>query len=198
MPFGRQPAARVGGDTDAMVFNLNVLHLLSALGAAGCAGVLVHEAQGHLLRPSRLAVAPLLAAVAALFLLALVAPGDREPKLWAVALALGALPGAVRGFALALQVDHRSMLIRLPQSRDGLWTAAVLAGLAVLTVAFSLGAGETGIAIASTGAASTGACGALTAAAATVAAGYLGGRALALFVRTAHAPHRDLGRPARS
>jgi hypothetical protein len=191
MPFGRQPAASVGGDTAAMVFNLNILHLLSALGAAGCAGVLVHEAQGHLLRPSRLAVAPLLAAVAALFLLALVAPGDREPKLWAVALALGALPGAVRGFALALQVDHRSMLIRLPQSRDGLWTAAVLAGLAVLTAAFSLGAGETG-------GSSTGGYGALTAAAATAAAGYLGGRALALFVRTAHAPHRDLGRPARS
>ena len=186
MPCGRQPAACVGGDTVAMVFNLNVLHLLSALGAAGCAGVLVHEARGRLLRPSRLAVAPLLAAVAALFLLALVAPVDREPKLWAVALALGALPGAVRGFALALQVDHRSMLIRLPPSRDGLWTAAVLAALAVLTAVFSPGAGETG------------AYGALAAAAATAAAGYLGGRALALFVRTAHAPHRNLERPARS
>lgn len=191
MPCGRQPVACVGGDSAAMVFNLNMLHLLSALGAAACAGVLVHEAQGHLLRPSRLAVAPLLAAVAALFLLALVAPSDREPKLWSVALALGALPGAVRGFALALQVDHRSMLIRLPQSRDGVWAAAAPAGLAVLTVVLSLGGGETG-------AASTGAYGALAAAAATAAAGYLGGRALALFVRTAHAPHRDLGWPARS
>lgn len=193
MPCGRQTAARVGGDRAVvMMVKLNILHLLIALGATGCAGVLVREAQGRLLTPSRLAVAPLLAAVAALFLLALVAPGDREPKLWAVALALGALPGAVRGFAMTLQVDHRSALIRLPQGRDGLWAAAALAGLAGLTMLLTFTDGATG-----TG--KTGPFGALAAAAAAAAAGYLGGRALALFLRTARAPHRDLGRrPARS
>ena len=193
MPCGRQIAARVGGDRAVvMMVNLNILHLLIALGAAGCAGVLVHEAQGRVLRPSRLAAAPLLAAVAALFLLALVAPDDRAPKLWAVALALGALPGAVRGFVLTLQVDHRAALIRLPQGRDGLWTAAALAGLAVVTVILTLTDGGAGTH-------ETGAYEALAAAAAATAAGYLGGRALALFLRTAHAPHRDLGRrPVRS
>ncbi|MDP1748268.1 MAG: hypothetical protein Q8L22_02330, partial [Reyranella sp.] len=104
MPCGSQIAARVGGDRAVvMMVKLNILHLLIALGATGCAGVLVHEAQGRVLRPSRLAAAPLLAAGAALFLLALVAPDDRAPKLWAVAVALGALPGAVRGFVLTLQ-----------------------------------------------------------------------------------------------
>ena len=192
MPCRRQPAARVGSNSAAMVLKLTLLHLLAALGAAGCAGILVREAQGRLLAPSRLAAAPLLAAVAALFLLALVGPAEREPKLWAVALALGALPGAVRGFAMTLQVDHRSALIRLPQGRDGLWAAAALAGLAGLTMLLTFTDGATG-----TG--KTGPFGALAAAAAAAAAGYLGGRALALFLRTARAPHRDLGRrPARS
>lgn len=187
MPCGRQTAARVGGDRAVvMMVKLNILHLLIALGATGCAGVLVREAQGRLLTPSRLAVAPLLAAVAALFLLALVAPGDREPKLWAVALALGALPGAVRGFALALQVDHNRALLRLPRGRDGLWAAAALAVLSALAVVFSLAGDEAG--------STTGAYEALAAAAATAAAGYLGGRALALFLRTAHAPHSALAR----
>lgn len=169
-----------------MVFKLNVLHLLIALGATGCAGVLLREAQGRLLRPSRLAVAPLLAAVAALFLLALVAPGDREPKLWAVALALGALPGAVRGLMMPLEVDHTWALLRLPRGRDGLWTAVALAVLSALAVVLSVTGGEAG--------AATGIWEVLSAAAATAAAGYLGGRALTLFLRTAHAPHSALAR----
>ncbi|MDI1286304.1 MAG: hypothetical protein PSV46_18100 [Reyranella sp.] len=173
-----------------MVFKLNILHLLIALGAAGCAGVLVHEAHGRLLRPSRLAVAPLLAAVAALFLLALVAPEDRAPKLWAVALALGALPGAVRGLVMPLEVDHTWALLRLPRGRDGLWTAAALAVLSVLAIVLSLTGDEAG---AATGAV-TGVWEVLSAAAATGAAGYLGGRALTLFLRTAHAPHSTLAR----
>lgn len=89
-----------------MVYKLNILHFLVALGATGCAGVLLREARGRLLRPVRLFAAPFLAAVAALFLLALVAPEAREPRLWAVALALGGLSGALRGFAMTLQVDH--------------------------------------------------------------------------------------------
>lgn len=92
-----------------MVFKLNILHLLAALGAACCAGVVVREAQG----------------------------------------------------------------------RDSLWTAAAIAALAVLTAVLTLSDGETGAykALAAT----------------TAAAGYLGGRALALYLRTAHAPHRGLG-----
>ncbi len=182
MPRGRQPTAGVGGDSAAMVYKLTVLHLLVALGASGCAGVLLREARGRLLRPARLFAAPGLAAVAALFLLASVPPEAREPRLWAAALALGTVPGALRGAAMTLQVDHTWSLIRLPQGRDGLWTAAMLAGLALLTVMLTLADGETG------------SYEALAAAAATATAGYLGGRALALYVRTAHAPHRDLGR----
>lgn len=182
MPCGRQTAARVGGDAAAMVYKLNILHFLVALGATGCAGVVLREAQGRLVRPARLFAAPVLAAVAALFLLALVAPEAREPRLWAVALALGTVPGALRGSAMTLQVDHTWSLIRLPRGGDGLWTAATLAGLAALTVMLTLSEGEMG------------AYEALAAAAAAAAAGYLGGRALTLYVRTAHAPHRDLGR----
>ena len=182
MPCGRQPAVRVGGNSSVMVYKLNILHFLVALGASGCAGVLLREARGRLLRPARLFAAPFLAAVAALFLLALVAPEAREPRLWAVALALGGLSGALRGFAMTLQVDHMWSLIRLPRGRDGLWTAAMLAGLALLTVMLTLTDGETG------------SYEALAAAAAAATAGYLGCRALALYVRTAHAPHRDLGR----
>lgn len=71
-----------------MVYKLNILHLLIALGAAGCAGVVLREASGRLVHPSRLFAAPLLAAVAALFLLAVVSPEWREPQLWGVALTL--------------------------------------------------------------------------------------------------------------
>lgn len=182
MPCRRQPAARVGGDSAAMVHKLTILHFLVALGATGCAGVLLSEARGRLLPPARLFAAPVLAAVAALFLLALVPPEAREPRLWAAALALGVVPGALRGFAMPLQVDHMWSLIRLPRGRDGLWTSAMLAGLALLAAMLTLADGETG------------AYEALAAAAAMAMAGYLGGRAFALYVRTAHAPHRDLGR----
>ena len=70
----------------------------------------------------------------------------------------------------------------MPRGRDGLWAAAALAVLSALAVVFSLAGGETG------------AYEALAAAAATAAAGYLGGRALALFLRTAHAPHSTFTR----
>ena len=183
MPFRRQHAVSLGGDSRViMSIKLNVLHLLIALGATGCAVVLLREARGRLVRPSRLLVAPLLAAMAALFLLAVVAPVDREPKLWALALATGAASGALRGFAMNIQVDHTWSLIRLPSGRDGLWTATALAALAGLTVTLTFTNGDTG------------AYEALGAAAAAALAGYLGGRALALYLRTARAPHRDLGR----
>lgn len=165
-----------------MVYKLNILHLLIVLGAAGCAGVVLREARGRLLHPSRLFAAPLLAAVAALFLLAVVAPEWREPRLWGVALAVGALAGAARGFTMRLQVDHTWTLIRLPRGRDGLWMAAALGGLAFLTVALTLAGAETAP------------FEALAAAGAAAVAGLLAGRALALFVRTAHSPHRDLVR----
>ena len=100
-----------------MAYKFNILHLPIALGAAGCAGVVLREARGRLLHPSRLFAAPLLAAVAALFLLAVVAPEWREPRLWGVALAVGALAGLLAGRALALFVrtahsPHRD-LVRL-------------------------------------------------------------------------------------
>lgn len=165
-----------------MDYKLNILHLLIALGIAGCAIALVREARGRVLRPARLFAAPALAALAALFLLAVVSPEARHPGLWAAALALGALPGAVRGFTMTLQVDHMWTLIRLPRGRDGLWMAGTLGGLAGLTVVLRL-VGQ---------AADT--YEALSAAAAAAAAGYLAARAFTLFVRTASAPHRDLVR----
>ena len=182
MPRRSPRSACAGAYLGGMVFKLNILHLLIVLGAAGCAAVLLREARGRLLHPSRLFAAPLLAAVAALFLLAAVTPEMRRPELWAVALALGALPGAVRGFTMRLQVDHMWSLIRLPRGRDGLWMAAALGGLSLITVVLTVIDSETTL------------LEVLTAAAAAAAAGYLGGRALALYLRTAHAPHRDLVR----
>jgi hypothetical protein len=165
-----------------MVYKLNILHLLIALGAAGCATTLLREARGRLLHPSRLFAAPLLAAVPALFLLAIVAPELREPRLWAAALALGALAGAARGFTMRLQVDHMWTLIRLPRGRDGLWAAAALGGFAALATLLTLAGPEAG------------AYAALAAAGAAAGAGHLAGRAIALYLRTATAPHRDLVR----
>ena len=102
-----------------MVYKLNILHLLIALGAAGGASVLLLEASGRLLHPSRLSAAPLQAAIPALFLLAIVAPELREPRLWAAALALGALAGAghLGGRAVALYLrtataPHRDLVRR--------------------------------------------------------------------------------------
>ena len=138
MPRRSPRSACAGAYLGGMVFKLNILHLLIVLGAAGCAAVLLREARGRLLHPSRLFAAPLLAAVAALFLLALLTLEMRQPRLWALALVLGALPGAVRGFTMRLQVDHMWSLIRLPRGRDGLWMAAALGGLSLITVVLTV------------------------------------------------------------
>lgn len=163
----------------------NILHLLVALGAAGCLLSVGREARGRLVAPARLLAPPLLAAAASLFLFALVPAALREPRLWLAALALGAVPGAARGFTLELQVDHMWTLLRLPHGRDGLWAARALAGLAALAVALALASGD---------AVDTAAYAALASAGAAAAAGYLAGRALALWLRTARTPHLDLRR----
>ena len=79
-----------------MLFGLNLLHLLLALGAAGCVRLALREIAGRSMSPSRLAALPLLA-LAMTFAFLLFFASLHQP-LWLFA---GALLAAVCSGALA-------------------------------------------------------------------------------------------------
>jgi hypothetical protein len=167
-----------------MDLELNILHVIAAVGTAGCIRVALQEARGRLLRPGRLFLPGSLAFLTAFMMLVLVPPEMRQAKLWALALGLGLAAGAVRGYTMQLQVDHEFSLLRLPRGQDGLWIAIALGALAgiavVLEVALPAEAPfELMVEM-------------LAAAASAMCSGFLGGRAAVAYVRHLRAPHLQL------
>jgi len=89
-----------------MLFNLNLLHLLLVLGAAGCVRLALREIRGRSMSRSRLFLLPLLAmAMAFVFLLFFLAT-HQPPWMFVAALVLGLLAGAARGITMALRFDQ--------------------------------------------------------------------------------------------
>lgn len=160
--------------------NLNILHLLVAGGVVGAVVALRREASGRSLTAGRLFIAPVLALLTALLMLALAGPQARAPALWIGALVAGLLAGSARGIVMSLQVDRLWDRLRLPHARDGLWASYLLGVLSF--VAFVGDVTSDGLSVGSV-------LDWAIAAAAAACAGYLAGRANALWLRSLNAPH---------
>jgi hypothetical protein len=108
------------------------------------------------------------------------APETRAPRLWLAGLFVGIGLGAVRGWFLRLQLNRIYSRLRLPNGRDGLWAACLLAFCTLL-------ASGAGLANLTSPALEVGAAGMVAA-----CAGYLTGRAATLWRRSLSAPHHTL------
>ena len=162
------------------MFNFNILHLLIAGGVFGAVAALRREASGRSMTAGRLFIAPSLALLTALLLLALAGPQAHTPALWIGALVAGLVAGTARAIAMSLQVDRLWDRLRLPHARDGLWASCLLGVLALAAVLG--GVTSDGLAVGTVLdwaiAAATAGC-----------AGYLAGRASTLWLRSLNAPH---------
>lgn len=162
------------------VLKLNILHLI-VISAAGVTILpLLREARGRSLPPSRLFSAVPFALATAMLLLAMGAPETREPSIWLAGLFVGIVLGAVRGSFLRFQLDRMYVRLRLPNGRDGLWAACILAFFTLVAIGAPL-ANLPNPALEVGATALVAAC-----------AGYLTGRAVALWRRSLSAPHQTL------
>lgn len=169
-----------------MLFHLNLLHLLLALGAAGCVRLALREIAGRSMSPSRLTMLPLVAAGMAfvffLFFLSLHQP----PWLFGGALLLGFAAGAGRGLTMKLRFDHMWRLVRPSRHRVLLWVTLLLAAAVALEVVGTVAGPSAGPAAALARLAA--------AELAALCAGALAGHALAVSFRLSSTPHVTLRR----
>jgi hypothetical protein len=163
-----------------MIAPLSLSNVLTVLFALLCLWTMAPQASGGVLRLWRLALPACFAAVVAVVLLAGVFDAtpvhDGE---WLAGLLLGAVIGRTRGWTMAVQVDQMWGLIRLPRTDDG--RLASLGLVALSGADFTSALLEYPLIELQH-----------VAAAAALLAGYLGGRALALIVRSVRAPHVKL------
>ena len=165
-----------------MLDSPNILHIILALGGAGCLYAVVLEMQQRAVKRWRL----FLPAACALAVATVVTVGqlDMERAVWPFAgvFAAGLVLGGVRGARVPLKVDQYWSLIQVRRTtrRTLLWVAAVVAADAALVcIAAFIGQPHPMVRF----------IGALAAVACT---GMLWGRAGAIVARMQHAPHVDL------
>ena len=166
-----------------MLESPNILHVVLAVGGAGCLYAAVLEIRQRAIRRWRLFLPPSFALVVAVVVsLAQLAIGRSPSWLFAGALGIGLAIGGARGLRMPLKVDQYWSLIQLrPTAKRGLlWVAAVVAADAAL---------ECGAAFARLPLDTLRFAGAL---AGVACAGMLWGRATVVAVRMHHAPHVDL------
>lgn len=113
---------------------LNLLHMLTPLCAAGCFYFARWEVPRRTIRPKRLFWAPLFGGAAAVLLM-FFQIGTRQP-LWPflVALLLGLSAGVARGLTMQLEVDEYWLVVRPMGRRVLLWVGSLL----VLAVAIDI------------------------------------------------------------
>src|SRR6185503_8665563 len=114
---------------------LNLLHLLAVLAMAGCLYALWREARGISQSRGHLMVPPPLAFVCVLVMIGLTDPDQQQPDMLRLAIVVGALLGAARGWFMAVDVDPLWSTVRLPSGRDGFWLAILLAFAVVIAAA---------------------------------------------------------------
>jgi hypothetical protein len=165
-----------------MVFHLNLLHLLLALGAAGCVRLALREIGGRSMSPSRLAMLPLLAAGMTFIFLLFFLSLHQPPWLFGGALLLGLVVGAVRGLTMTLRFDHMWRLVRPSRHRVLLWVTLLLAAAVAMEIVGAV-VGPDG-ALARLAAAEV----------AALCAGALAAHALAVTMRLSSSPHVTLRR----
>lgn len=117
---------------------LNLLHLLAVLAMAGCLYALWREARGISQSRGHLMVAPPLAFGCVLVMIGLTDPDQQQPDMLRLAITVGALLGAARGWFMAVDMDPLWSTVRLPSGRDGFWLAILLALAVVMAAAAPL------------------------------------------------------------
>ena len=117
---------------------LNLLHLLAVLAMAGCLYALWREARGISQSRGHLMVPPPLAFVCVLVMIGLTDPDQQQPDMLRLAIAVGALLGAARGWFMAVDMDPLWSTVRLPSGRDGFWLAILLAVAVIIAAAAPL------------------------------------------------------------
>jgi hypothetical protein len=165
-----------------MIAPVSLSNLATVIFAVLCLMTIAPQARGSVVKLWRLAVPACFAAVEAFVLLAGVFDAsllnDGE---WLLAAVVGLVIGRMRGWSVAIQVDQQRDLIRQRPSADGVWAAV---GLVLLALVDFVGAALIDPVIEPQH----------VAAGAALCAGYLGGRALAIAVRTTRLPHVELHR----
>ncbi len=163
-----------------MIFELNILHAMLALGAAACTYLAVREVHRQYVSIWRLFVPPVLGCAVAFGLVLIQLAADKPPWQFGAALLVGLTAGAARGFTMQVLIDsYRPRFQARPASkRVLLWVALVL----VLCVAL-----DTFGAVQSPNLASVRYFAAMLA---TICAGGLVGRATAVTARLRYA-HRE-------
>src|SRR5215510_7549520 len=116
-----------------MIAPLSLSNVLTVLVALLCLWTMSPQARGGVLRIWRLCIPACFAAVGAMVLLAGVFDAtfahDAE---WVVGLAIGAVLGRMRGWTMAVAVDHTRGLVQLPRTNDGWLAAVALVALAAI------------------------------------------------------------------
>lgn len=164
----------------SMTAPLSLSNLITVVLAVICLSTILPQARGNVVKIWRLAMPACLAMVEAFILLAGVFDADLASDVeWLAALLIGGVAGRMRGWALAMQVDQASSLMRQRRSADGTIAAMALVLLALIDFT-SAALQEVWIDPEH------------LAAAAALFAGFLGSRALAMAVRTTRLPHNEL------
>jgi hypothetical protein len=163
-----------------MIAPLSLSDFATVLFAVICLITVAGQSRGHVVKLWRLAVPPCFAAVQAYGLLTGVFDATLENDAeWLAAAAVGGILGRMRGWSMAVEVDHLHDLVRQHRSADGTLMGLALVVLAVIE-AVSAALQDAVIEPQH------------VAAAAAFCAGYLGCRALAMAVRAARLPHVEL------
>ena len=163
-----------------MIAPLSLSNLITVVLAVICLSTILPQARGNVVKIWRLAMPACLAMVVAFILLAGVFDADLATDAeWLGALIVGAVGGRMRGWALAMEVDQASSLMRQRRSADGTIAASALVLLTLIDFT-SAALHEVWVDPEH------------LAAAAALFAGFLGSRALAMAVRTTRLPHHEL------
>lgn len=163
-----------------MIAPLSLSNLITVVLAVTCLSTILPQARGNVVKIWRLAVPACLALVVAFVLLASVFDADfASDAEWLAALLVGGVAGRMRGWAMPIEVDQSSSLMRQRRSADGTLAATglVLVALFDFTTAALREAWIDSEHVA---------------AAAALFAGFLAGRALAMAVRASRLPHHEL------
>ena len=105
---------------------------------AACLWILSREARGVSRSRSYLILPAPLAIGAALLMMGLTEPGQRQADLLRLALAVGAGLGLLRGRFVTVEIDPLWSTVRLPGGSDGFWSAAAMLALLALATALPL------------------------------------------------------------
>ena len=111
-----------------MIFQLNILHGLLAIGAIGCAYLALREVRRPYVSVWRLFVPPFLGCAVAFGLVLIQLAANHPSWQFGAALLVGLTAGAARGFTMQVQIDaYRPRFQARPASkRVLLWVALVL------------------------------------------------------------------------